>query len=139
MGMLFAVVFFVGCIVLALIPQKRPGHKLRRMGRFGLFLILFLFVETLFVGLWEGLVWGRLYYSTSDVSDFSPFWPITQGTIDYRWGTEPGRLLGVTLTELQSVWLLFALSTWVVTILLHRWLSRLISRRQGSPAAMAHA
>jgi hypothetical protein len=58
------------------------------------------------------------------VFDFRPFWPITQRVIDAPWGEEHGRLLGISLFQLQAVWLLFAGGTWTVTIFLYRIVRR---------------
>ena len=59
-------------------------------------------------------------HSTDYVLDFTPFWPITQKVIDMPFGDQRGQLLGVTLTQLNMVWFLFALGTYGVTVLLYR-------------------
>ncbi len=117
-------IFDVGCIVLVLWHRREPGVLLRRIGRFGLFIGLFLIVGSVFNGLWSCLIWDRLYDSTDYVFDFIPFWPITKGVIDAPWGNERGRLIGVSLFQLQLVWFLFAAGTWAVTIFLYRFICR---------------
>ena len=124
MGVLHLAVFIVGCIILLVLPRKQPGTLKRRIGRFGLFMILLLFVGAFFNGLWSCLIWDRLYDSTDYVFDFSPFWPVTQWTIDAPFGSERGQLLGVSLFQLQLVWLLFAAGAWAVTIFLYRLIRR---------------
>src|SRR5262249_23505222 len=116
--------FGLGSVIVAILPSKRRGTRLRRMGRFGLYNGLLLLVGSLFNGFWSCLIWDRLYDSTDYVFDFLPFWPITRGVIDAPWGNERGQLLGVSLFQLQLVWLLFAAGTWAVTTLLYRRLAR---------------
>lgn len=120
MGMLHLVLFAGGCLLFTMLAIRERGNFRRRAGRLGLFLGLFLLAGSVANGLWSCLVWGRLYYSTDYVFDFSPFWPITQRTIDAPFGTERGRLLGVSLFHVQLVWLLFAAGTWAAAILLYR-------------------
>jgi len=119
MVVLHLAVFIVGCVILSILsvlPHKQPGTLKRRIARFGLFMVLFLFVGALFNGLWSCLIWDRLYNSTDYYFDFCPFWPITRAVIDAPWGDERGRLLGVTLFQLQLIWFIFAAGTWTVTI-----------------------
>jgi hypothetical protein len=124
MGVLHFAAFIVGCIILAGLAVRQRGRFLRRVRRFSLFVGLLLVVGSFANGLWSCLVWGRLYFSTDYVFDFSPFWPITQGLIDAPFGDMRGQLLGVSLFQLQFVWLLFALGTWALTILLYRLICR---------------
>jgi hypothetical protein len=136
MSVLHLVVFIVGCCVL-LLPTRKPHSTIkRRVDRFALFMVLFLLVASFFNGLWSCLVWDRLYDSTDYVFDFMPFWPITQSVIDAPWGDGRGRLLGVTLFQLQLVWFAFALSTWTVTFILFRFISRKLPPNQ-SPTPIA--
>lgn len=124
MGLLHLVVFVVGCIVLLVMLWRKPHVLKRRVSRFALFMLLLLLVGAFFNGLWSCLIWDRLYHSTDYVCDFSPFWPISQRVIDRPWGDERGRLLGVSLLQLQLVWFPFAVGTWAATILLYRRLRR---------------
>jgi hypothetical protein len=101
--------------------RKSKTGEFRRLVFF--WFILFL-VSSIFNGLWSCSVWDRLYDSMDYVSDFSPFWPITQGVIDAPWGNDRRRLLGISLWQLQLVWLVFALGTWITTILLYRAIRR---------------
>jgi hypothetical protein len=124
MAILHVGVFIIGSLAILLTPGKKPGAKVRRIGNFGLFLVLLLLVGAMFNGLWSCLIWDRLYDSTDYYLDFCPFFPITRSVIDAPWGNERGRLLGVSLFQLQLVWLLFAAGTWSVTIFLYRCFSR---------------
>lgn len=64
-------------------------------------------------GVWSCSVWGNLYWSVDYTSDFSAFYPITRGVIDYSWGEEmSGGLRDVSLTELNFVWFGFVLVVW---------------------------
>jgi hypothetical protein len=124
MSVVHLAMFIIGCSVLVVLPWSQPGTLLRRIGRFGLFIGLLLVIGSLFSGLWSCLVWDRLYDSTDYVFDFVPFWPITQSMIDKQWGDERGQLLGVSLFQLQLVWLFFAVCTWGATIFLYRMVRR---------------
>ena len=115
-----AIAFIIGSFVIAAFSWRQRSMLIGRIRRFGLFLALLLIVGSLFNGMWSCSVWGRLYYSTDYVLDFTPFWPITHSLIDMRFGDQRGQLFGVTLTQLNMVWLLFALGTYGVTVLLYR-------------------
>ena len=139
MEMLHLVLFAVGCLIFAMLAIRQRGRFLRRVGRLGLFLGLLLLVGSVANGLWSCLVWGRLYYSTDYVFDFSAFWPITQWTIDAPFGTERGQLLGVSLFQVQLVWLLFAAGTWTATILLYRLICKRPPANKSQATAAAPA
>src|SRR5262249_15946239 len=124
MGLLHLALFVVGSLIFAELAIRQRGTFLRRVGRFGLFLGLLLVVGSVANGFWSCLVWGRLYFSTDYVFEFSPFWPIIQKVIDAPFGDMRGQLFGVSLLQWQLVWLLFAASTWAVTILLYRLICR---------------
>ena len=127
MGLLHLGVFVLTALVLADLANQRQeqrGTFLGRVRRLGLFFGLLLVFGSISNGLWSCLVWGRLYVSTDYMIDFSPFWPITQRVIDAPFGNRRGALLGVSLFELQIVWLLFAVGTWTATILLYRIICR---------------
>jgi hypothetical protein len=124
MGLLHLALFGIGCGVFAALAIRSRGTFLRRVGRLGLFLGLLLVVGSVANGLWSCVIWGRLYFSTDYVFDFSPFWPITQSMIDFSFGGMRGQLLEVSLFQLQLVWLLFAVGTWTVSILLYRLIRR---------------
>ena len=120
LGAVHIAAFFAGSLVIAALSWRRRGILMRRIRRFGLFLALLLAAGSIFNGVWSCAVWGRLYYSTDYVLDFTPFWPITQSVIDTPFGDQRGRLFGVTLTQLNMVWLLFSLGTWGGTMLMYR-------------------
>ena len=115
--------FVVGCIVLAVLARWQPGTFRRRVGRFGLFMILFLLVGSFFNGLWSCLIYGRFYSSSDYVFGFIPFWPLYK-----QWVEMPdrhGHLMSVPLS-LHILWFLFTAGTWGITVILYR----LICRRQ---------
>jgi hypothetical protein len=124
MGLLHLAIFIVGCLVFGALAFKQRGSFLIRARRFGLFIGLLLIVGSVFNGLWSCLIWGRLYFSTDYVFDFSPFWPITQKVIDAPFGDMRGRLLGVSLLQLQLVWLVFAVGTWGLALFLYRMIRK---------------
>jgi hypothetical protein len=116
-----AAVSVIGSIGMTIVPWRTRTSLLNRVGSFVAFLILLLLVGMVFSGIWSCTIWGRYYYSTDYVFDFVPVWPITQATIDARFGDETGRLMGLTLFQLKMIWLLFALTTWGMTFVLNRW------------------
>ena len=124
MGVLHLALFAIGCLIFAVLAIRQRGRIFRRVGRLGLFLGLLLAIGSVTNGLWSCLVWGRLYYSTDYVFDFSVLWPIKQGVIDAPFGDMRGQLFGVSLFQLQLVWLLFAAGTWTASILLYRLICR---------------
>ncbi len=127
MSVLHLLIFGIGSCVLFLLSRRSPDTLRRRVRRFGLFLLLFLLVGSFFNGLWSCLVWDILYHSTDYIFDFMPFWPITQSVIDAPWGDDHGRLLDVSLFQLQLVWFAFAVSTWKSTFILFRLVSTRLS------------
>ena len=131
MGVIHAAVLIMGCIALATLGFWQPGTFLKRAERLALFLGILLGVGSVANGLWSCSIWGKLYYSTDYLFDFSPFWPITQKLIDAPFGDTRGRLLGISLSRLQFIWLLFAAATWIITIVLYRFIrkGRLAGRR----------
>src|ERR1043166_3494406 len=120
MSVVHLVALGVGSAILAALSSKQRGAKLRRIRRFALYNGLLLLVGSIFNGLWSCLIWDRLYDSTDYVFDFIPFLPIGHWALDRPWGDERGRLLGVSLSQLQLVWLLFAAGTWGSATLLYR-------------------
>jgi hypothetical protein len=124
MGLLHLIIFVFGCLLLVAGAIKQRDGFLRRVGRFGLFMLVLLIVGSIFNGIWSYAVWGRLYFSADYTFDFSPFWPITQKVIDASFGDKHGELFGVSLFQLQLVWLFFAAGTWAITVLLYRFVSR---------------
>jgi len=129
MGFMQVLLFVLGSFLVALLPRKRPNLIARRIVRLGIFLGLLLGLGSLFNGFWGCLVFNRLYYSADYFIDFIPFWPITQGVIDAPFGNERGKLLGVTLTQLQLVWCAFSLGTWCAIGILYWLISRALDRK----------
>ena len=126
MSVLLFIIFVLGCLVLYVISalsRKQCQFLKRRIVGFALFNFLLLIVGCVFCMLWSGLIFGNLYYSYDSLADFEPFWPITQGLIDYG-GDMRGQLFGVSLLELQLVWLAFTLATWATTYYLYKLLRR---------------
>ena len=124
MGVLHLAIFVVGVLVIAALAIKQRRDFIKRVGRFGLFMGLLLIVGSVINGVWSCAIWGRLYFSTDYIFDFSPFWPITQKLIDARFGDKQGQLIGVSIFQLQLIWLLFAITTWAATIISYRYICR---------------
>lgn len=120
LGVAHVLAFIAGSFVIAVFSWRQSHILFQRIRRLLMFLALLLLVGSLFNGAWSCVVWGRLYYSTDYVFDFTPFWPITQRVIDMPFGDQRGQLFGVTLSQLNLVWFLFALGTWGTTALLYR-------------------
>ena len=134
MSVVHAAVFALGVGVFALASRFRRGRFRSWFRRWTFFTICFFITAGLTNGLWSCLVFGRLYWSTDYIFDFSPFWPITQRVLDYRFGDQVGGLLGVSLLQLQALWLAFAVCAWVSGYALYRWYLR---RRESSLTAEA--
>src|ERR1022692_4948805 len=99
MGVFYLAAFVVVCVVLAALPHKKPGELRRRIGRFGLFVGLFLLVSSLFNGMWSCLVFDHLYYSIDCVSGFTPFFPATMTALHPQIVDIYGRPFGTTLAK----------------------------------------
>jgi hypothetical protein len=122
MSVVHFAVFLLGFLVGAVLLRNQRGVLARCTRRLALFIGLLLITGSVFNGFWSCLIWDRFYDSTDYVFDFTPFWPITRSVIDTPWGGERGGLMGVSLFQLQLVWLLFAAATWGVTVFLYRLL-----------------
>ena len=120
MSVVYFAVFLIGCIALLVISNRDTGSFKKRIFYFGLFMSLLLLAGSLFNGLWSCMVYNRLYHSADYIFDFCPVWPVTWKTVDTPWGDSPEQFLGTSLFKLNLVWLLFAASTWGVTIFLYR-------------------
>jgi hypothetical protein len=121
MSVVHLAAFVVGCIVLAVMARWQPGTFARRVGRFGLFMISFLLVGSVFNGLWSCLIYERFYDSANYVFGFIPFWPLTKNWVEMYDGH--GQLLDVTL-GLHFFWCLFAAATWILSMILYRLVRR---------------
>ncbi|MEO6054029.1 MAG: hypothetical protein ABIP97_08465 [Chthoniobacterales bacterium] len=132
-------VFLIGCIVALFIPPKNKPAYHGRVGRFGLLLITFVVTWVLFNSLWSTYIWSHFYYSTDFLyTDFLPYWPITQGYIDIPFGNEKGYLIGITITQLQLLWLLFAIGTWSFTFVLYPLLRRILTASESYKYVFSH-
>jgi hypothetical protein len=128
MGTLYVAVFFIGSLLLLLFSLKRLTILPKRIGHFGLFLLLFLIVGSLVNGVWSCLIYGHIYDSFDYVIDFTPFWPVTMNP-------DPPRVegYGTTLTELNSIWFAFSAFTWIVTLVLYRLTLQKIKVKKSVP------
>lgn len=130
MSIFHLLAFIVGCIVLACLNRKQLSTFKTLAVRFGLFIVLLLAVASLFNGLWSCLIFDHLYYSTNYVFDFTPFCPVTLMAVNPQVVDLFGRPFGTTLFQVDAVWFIFALCTWVVTVLLYRLFVRKILKSQ---------
>ena len=128
-GIAHGALFLAGVIAISAASVVRRGHFLRWFSRWTVFNLSFFVAASLVNGAWSCLIFGRLYWSTDYVSDFSPFWPVTQGVLDARFGDQVGGLLGISLLQLQAIWLPFAVCAWVFGYAGYRW----YIRWRGSP------
>jgi len=124
-GLIFHLAFFIcGCLLTVLICAiSKQMFALRpRIVRFGLFCLILLITSGGFNALWNCAVWGNLYitYGADIEDDFTPFIPINQTAIN----AENGKLLSVTIYQLQLVWLIFAGFAWGVAFFCYRFISR---------------
>jgi hypothetical protein len=125
--------FTIGCVCLVFVWLYKRSGFLKLIGRWGLFNIVFLVVACPIGGLWSCLIFGHFYTSTDYISDFSPLIPITQDVLDARFGYEVGHLYGITLRQLQLMWLAFAATTWVLSLSIY-----LSARRLPAPVRPIH-
>jgi hypothetical protein len=112
--------FTIGVLFVAALGFWSRGHFRRRLRCWAVFNVCFFITAGLVNGLWSCLVFGRLYWSTDYVFDFTPFWPVTQRVLDARFGDQVGGLVGISLFQLQVLWFLFAISAWVVAFIFYR-------------------
>ena len=137
-GIAYAAVFLVGCVVAAAIKPRSVRCYSLRLRNLAIFLIILLLVGDAYGCIWGDLIWGRFYRSTDYCgTDFLPFLPVTRVVIDAAMGSEPHGLMGITLFELNLIWSLFALTTWATTIASYRFVLRCFDQklipRQESP------
>jgi hypothetical protein len=124
-GIVYALGLIFGCLIAALLPPRTLNAYWKRVIKLTLFVSLLLVVGNITSGLWGELIYGHMYYSSDYCGiDFLPFFPITQHLLDAEFGNDPHGLLGVTLTQLNLMWLLFTLGTWGITIFLYRLIYR---------------
>ena len=125
-GIVYLLVFVVGCLGVCVAHQSKWDVLRRRIGRFAAFLGILLMVGAFFDVVWYLLIFGRLYLSLDPCLEFVPFFPITESKIEAPFGQEPwgdtqGHLLGdTTYPALFFLWALFAFATWGSTIFFYR-------------------
>jgi hypothetical protein len=134
MSVVHLLAFLLAYVALAVVLHAKPRVLARRTRQIALFIGLLLLAGSLGNGLWSCLVWDRLYDSTDYVFDFTPFWPITRRVIDAPWGDERGRLLGVSMFQLQLIWFFFAAGTWGSAAVVYR-----LVRKEDRPTSVAEA
>src|SRR3954464_3655956 len=81
-GFIHCAFFLAGLIVITAASIFERRHFRRRLTRWATFNGFFFVAASLVNGAWSCVVFGRLYWSTDYVSDFLPFWPITQSVLD---------------------------------------------------------
>jgi hypothetical protein len=120
LGWVVHLLFFgLGCICLIFVQlYARSGYG-KLFGRWAQFNIVFLLVASAIAGLWSCLIFGHFYTSPDYISDFSPLIPITQAVIDARFGNQVGYLYGITLRQLQLLWMAFAAITWALALFIY--------------------
>lgn len=85
-------------------------------------------------GIWSCVIWGRFYWSIDYTADFSVFMPFVRNQVTGGWSaTYYNSLNGVSLTELNMFWLIFALGAWTAAFFATRWKIR--RNRMGGPTA----
>jgi hypothetical protein len=128
LGLILHLLFFAaGCICLIVVHLYRRSGYFTLVWRWGQFNVVFLLVACAVAGFWSCLVVGRFYTSSDYISDFNPLIPITQSVIDARFGNRIGHLNGITLRQLQLLWMAFAATTWVLALCIY-----FLARRWGS-------
>jgi hypothetical protein len=107
-----------------LVQTVRHGFRIRlalpSVTRVTCFLVVLLLVGAIGQIVWTSYIWGRLYYSADYVFGYLPMLPISQSEIDAEFGGQQGALNGVTLTELNTIWLIITAIVWGVAILIYR-------------------
>ena len=104
-------IFAVGYLVLLLVSRCLRVSYWWLFTHWIAFNVILLLVSMAMGGFWDCLVYGRFYVTADYVSDFSPFVPVTQSVIDVKFDDYSGHLIGITLRQLQLIWLLFAFTT----------------------------
>ena len=126
--------FLAGVILIGAIFLFRRGHFRRWFSRWAVFNVCLFVTAGLTNGLWSCFIFGRLYWSADYIFDFTPFWPVTQRTLDFPHGREVGGLLGISLLQLQALWVPFAVTAWVSAFALYRFYSARHASRIAAPS-----
>lgn len=102
-----------------------PEARLIGVLKITVFFLVLLLVGGFFSIAWGDTMWGRFYYSVDYCGcDFQPFWPMTQSKLNEPWGDDPHGLVGISLTQLNLIWLLFATATWSLTFGIYGYLTQ---------------
>ena len=107
---------FVGIALIRLVSARRPRYSTAFV--FHVFLLVTGMVAN---GIWSSVVWGKLYWSVDYISDFSVFIPLVRNQVEGSWGPDQESALnGISLTQLNLVWSVFALGAWSLAALATR-------------------
>src|SRR5688572_8372038 len=112
--------FIAGSLVIMALSRRNTPGLFRRIRRFGLFLALLLVAGSLFNAESRCVLSVILYLRTNNNLDSIPSRPTTQRVVGRPFWYLPGQLFGITVSQLNFVWLLFALGTWAGTVLSYR-------------------
>ena len=128
-GILYTVVLLV-IIPFSLLPVfHRCGSSSLRMIKVSLFFICSLLIGDAFNVLWQAVIQGWLD-SDWEVVDFFPFVPIDQAWLHHVFeGSAPELKPGVSLREIQGLWFLFAIATWLITYGTYRFFAHTLEAR----------
>ena len=123
-------VFAAGHSILRLAKCRRP--RLVTVMVFQGYLLIAAMIAN---GIWSCAVWGRLYWSVDYTSDFSVFIPMFQSQIEYSWGLDmSGGLNGITLSQLNWVWFVFAAAVWILAFIATRFTINARRKQTGEQA-----
>jgi hypothetical protein len=136
------IVVHVGALILSLIAVATFRAFKCRTPRVATILIFqgyLLFAAMLVNGFWSCAIWGHLYWSVDYTADFSVFYPITRGQIEYAWGPEmSGGLNGITLGGLNVVWTIHATVAWMLAFVATRLTTRPNKKHSGEQDASSN-
>lgn len=115
--------------ILALVASFAGIVAIRKMSAFRprfstaiIFQVYLLIAAMIANGFWSCVIWGRLYWSVDYISDFSVFIPMIRNQVEGSWGPHySSSLNGITLTELNMVWLASAIGAWLLAFTATRW------------------
>jgi hypothetical protein len=127
-GVFYSCVFIIGMLYIMCRETMHPhGGMLscfRRIGRLALFLTALLMVGDFYSVIWSAMIHNHMYHSAGyDGVDFVPWYPITRDLVESTYGADSGKLIGVTLFQLQVIWLVFSIATWTSTVVVFEWIS----------------
>lgn len=131
-GLVFHAIGFIVALVIVMILGwfRIQWPRLSTLMIFQLYLLISAMIVN---GVWSCTIWGNLYWSVDYTSNFSVFMPIQPRQIGYSWGPEmTGELNGITLTHLNLVWAIFAITAWMLAFFTTRWTCSKLRRRMKS-------